>query len=107
MIRALLVGALCVAPIAQAASPNAAELYRRHCFICHQAGGTGAVMLAKRLQKGTSPLLDQRRDLQAPYVQAVARQGIGTMPRFTRIELPDAELGMIADWLAAGPDGRR
>lgn len=107
MMRATLLLAMLVAGTAQAASPNAAELYRHNCFICHQAGGSGAVMLAKRLPKGTTPLLDQRRDLQAPYVQAVARNGIGTMPKFTRIELPTADLDAIAGWLAAGPDARR
>ena len=66
-----------------------------------------AVMLAKRLPKGVSPLLAERRDLQPAYVQVVARNGIGTMPRFTRIELSDTELARLAGWLAAGPDARR
>jgi mono/diheme cytochrome c family protein len=107
MSRAAVLLVMLLAGAAQAATPDPAALYRHNCFICHQAGGPGAVMLAKRLPKGVSPLLMERRDLQAAYVQAVARNGIGTMPRFTRIELTDGELAAVAGWLAAGPDVRR
>ena len=73
------------------------------CGLCHLAGGTGTFMLGRRLG-AQQALLTERRDLRADYVRQVVRHGIVSMPRFTRVELPDEELTAIAAYLASGHD---
>jgi mono/diheme cytochrome c family protein len=86
------------APIEQPAL-DGQVLYKQRCGVCHMQGGTGTFMLERRLGKAQA-LLDERTDLAAPYVSTVARQGIMSMPRFTRTELTDAELAAIAAYLS-------
>ena len=81
-----------------AAAPDGRALYEQRCGICHLQGGTGQFMLSRRLGPGKSLLAD-RTDLQGAYVRQVARQGIASMPRFTRAELSDAELKRVVDYL--------
>jgi mono/diheme cytochrome c family protein len=76
------------------------QLFDARCGACHYVGGGGTLMLAKRLGKEKS-LLEERKDLLPLYVRTVARQGVGSMPWFTRTELPDADLNAIADYLSA------
>jgi mono/diheme cytochrome c family protein len=73
-------------------------LFHAKCGYCHLAGGTGTTMLGFRLGKDKS-LLENRTDLTATYIEHVARSGIGSMPRLTRIEVPDSELKLIAAYL--------
>lgn len=80
---------------------SGAELFRAHCAICHAAGGTGTMMLSLRLPTEVSPLLAERKDLQRDYVETVVRTGIGSMPWFTRVELPDAALREIVGYLSS------
>jgi mono/diheme cytochrome c family protein len=77
---------------------RARVLWRRHCGPCHLEGGTGTFMLGRRLGTGRA-LLEQRTDLNAPYVRTVVRNGIQSMPRFSRAELPDADLERIVQYL--------
>ena len=92
----------------EAAGTNAAQakaLWKRHCSICHLQGGTGTFMLGRRM--GTErALLEQRTDLNAQYVRTVVRNGIQSMPRFSRAELPDADLDRIAQYLAGKGEPR-
>jgi mono/diheme cytochrome c family protein len=81
-----------------AAAADGRMLFRRHCGVCHLPGGTGTFMLERRLGKEQA-LLDERANLAAPYVVTIARNGIMSMPRFTRAELTDAELTAIAAYL--------
>ncbi len=75
-------------------------LFRARCGYCHLEGGTGTMMLERRLGK-ENRLLAERRDLQADYVKAVVRHGINSMPTITRVEVTDQELGLIAAFLSA------
>ena len=75
-------------------------LYVEHCIHCHGPNGMGTGLLARRIQP---PLLEARDNLPAAYVIAAARNGIGNMPAIPRGEVSDAELRLIADYLAAGP----
>ena len=84
---------------AQSAVPEAATLFARKCGLCHAAGGTGAFMLGRRLGPERA-LLTDRRDLAMPFVAAVVRQGLGNMPRLTRVEVTDEELATLAAWLS-------
>lgn len=87
-------------PAAGAAeAPNAArELFDMHCGICHQPHGAGTIALAHRLGPEHSLLAD-RQDLDAAYIKQVVRNGIGSMPPQTRVDLTDAELAAVAAYL--------
>jgi hypothetical protein len=70
--------------------------------MCHRAGGMGTGLLSRR-PNGGSGLLEERRDLTAPFVQTVARVGTGNMPRIPRGEVSDTQLARIAAYLAKEP----
>jgi mono/diheme cytochrome c family protein len=106
---ALLVAAFAVAhpssvPARPQASGDGAALFTARCGYCHLAGGTGTMMLERRLGKGHA-LLAERSDLQASYVRTVVRNGLNSMPALTRVEVPDEQLDAIADYLAK-PKGK-
>lgn len=98
---AALAAALLSAPaVAQADSSTAGQkLFRQHCGMCHLQGGTGTFMLGRRLGQDQA-LLESRTHLPAELVRVVVRNGIVSMPRFSRAELPDSDLAIIADYLA-------
>jgi mono/diheme cytochrome c family protein len=88
---------------APGAAPDGKALFARRCGICHFADGGGTWMLERRLGKSQS-LLESRTDLLAPYIRLIARRGLNGMPRFTRVELPDADLELISAYLTrTGP----
>jgi mono/diheme cytochrome c family protein len=74
------------------------KLFHERCGYCHLAGGTGTIMLARRLGKDRA-LLEQRTDLSADYIKKITRVGINGMPPHNRIEVPDSELELIALYL--------
>lgn len=98
--------ALAIAAPAAAASeaPDGKALFRQHCSMCHLEGGTGTFMLGRRLGQENA-LLERRTNLNADYVRVVVRNGIVSMPRFSRAELPDAELERLARYLAGTENG--
>jgi mono/diheme cytochrome c family protein len=108
MIAMAFATAAVAAEAAGAAPPAVAPadgkaLFTRRCGICHLTDGGGTWMLERRLGKEKS-LLDSRTDLLAPYIRLIARHGLNGMPRFTRVELPDADLEAIAAYLTrTGP----
>ncbi|MCP5143505.1 MAG: cytochrome c [Gammaproteobacteria bacterium] len=69
-----------------------------HCETCHLPNGTGTKLLARRVGADKS-LLVRRTDLVGDYVRAVVRNGVGGMPWFTRVEVTDAELEEIVNYL--------
>src|SRR5690348_13538512 len=73
-------------------------LFNARCGYCHLAGGTGTLMLGRRLGKDKA-LLASRTDLRAEYIKKITRVGINSMPPHTRIEVPDSELDLIAAYL--------
>lgn len=79
---------------------EAERLYGRECAYCHVGRNTGTVMLQKRLPQGTPAQLHLRTNLPAAYVRLVVRNGLVNMPPLSRAELSDAELDLIAQWLA-------
>ena len=94
MVLALVVSM--TAPATFAADGKA--LFQTKCGICHLQGGTGTFMLSRRLGAARA-LLEERQDLDRALVLHVARNGLQSMPRFSRAELPDSELQAIADYL--------
>ena len=82
------------------------KLFHARCGYCHLVGGTGTIMLARRLGKDRS-LLEERTDLSADYIKKITRVGINGMPPHNRIELPDSELDSIAIYLTRPASERR
>jgi mono/diheme cytochrome c family protein len=78
---------------------DGAGLFQARCGYCHLKGGTGTMMLERRLGKDKALLAD-RSDLDADYVVMVARNGLNSMPTITRVEVTDAELNRIAAYIA-------
>lgn len=90
---------------ANAAHPGE-RLFGRKCAFCHIGPSTGKFMLGRRLPKDQAEL-PNRSDLEADYVKAVVRNGLVNMPPFTRVEITDAELAQVAEWLAHRPQVRK
>ncbi len=67
--------------------------------MCHRQMGMGTVILARRVDPAVA-MLEARRDLPADFVIQAARSGIGNMPRISRGEVSDAQLQVIARYLA-------
>jgi cytochrome c5 len=79
-------------------SPEEA-LFVEKCGMCHRQMGMGTIILARRMDPAVS-MLEARRDLPAELVIQAARNGIGNMPRISRGEVSDAQLQIIARYLA-------
>ncbi len=74
-------------------------LYLKECGICHLPGEMATNILSRRLGKERG-VLAMRADLTPEFVMSVARSGQLMMPRFSRVEVSDAELRAIAGYLA-------
>ena len=81
------------------------KLFHARCGYWHLAGGTGTIMLGRRLGKDRA-LLAERTDLTADYVKKITRVGINSMPPHTRIEVPDSELDLITAFIARPASAR-
>lgn len=93
----LLLVLLTAAPVyAQERSGQA--LFDHRCGLCHRGSGPGVFMLERRLGEAKS-ILEERDNLTEAYVNLVVRNGIGSMPRFSRGEITDPELGRIVSYL--------
>jgi mono/diheme cytochrome c family protein len=98
VMRVLLAALLLACASAHAADGKASFDY--HCGKCHAPGGTGTLMLTKRFGKDQS-LLQDRKELTVESVRRTVRWGSLSMPRITRVEVPDAELDAIARYLVS------
>lgn len=105
----LLAGGALAAPVAAADADVAAssaqvergrQVFEHRCSMCHRAGGTGTILLERRLGKEKS-LLERRDDLRPEYVRHVVRWGLVNMPRISRVEVPDADLDALVVYLSA------
>jgi cytochrome c5 len=81
-------------------SPEEA-LYVEKCGMCHRQMGMGTIILARRVDPAVA-MLEARPDLPTDFVIQAARAGIGNMPRISRGEVSDAQLKVIAAYLAKG-----
>jgi mono/diheme cytochrome c family protein len=60
-------------------------------------------MALQRKYQGSLPaILEQRSSLPPASVKVVVRHGISFMPSFRKTEISDAELALVADYLAHG-----
>lgn len=78
---------------------DAERLYAHKCAVCHASGPLYPGYLALKARGVAQPTLAERSDLNAAYVKHVARNGLNSMPMFTPIQLPEAELDAITAWL--------
>jgi (+)-pinoresinol hydroxylase len=74
------------------------QLFNHSCVYCHGPGVWGTNRLSKRFDKEHA-LLENRTDLTAPGIEAVVRNGIGSMPPMRKTELSDADVAAIAAYL--------
>ena len=74
------------------------QLFTLKCGPCHAAGGTGSLMLERRLGRERA-LLAERTDLPPVYVSVIVRSGLRSMPALTRVEVTDAQLDAITAYL--------
>ena len=81
-------------------------LFSNRCAACHLEGGMGTNLVRKQqMMAGSGPeagLIANRDDLTIAYVKTVVRQGKNAMPAQTRVDLTDAELDAVANYLAKG-----
>ncbi len=89
-----------------AAGRDGGELFSNRCGACHLEGGMGTNLVRKQqMMAGNGPeagLIANRDDLSIAYVKTVVRQGKNAMPAQTRVDLTDAELDAVANYLAKG-----
>jgi mono/diheme cytochrome c family protein len=80
------------------------------CSGCHgpvikgASPGIGATMpgtdaLAAKYKGEKPALLEDRRDLTAPFIKIFVRNGVSVMPRFRKTELSDADLDALSAYL--------
>jgi (+)-pinoresinol hydroxylase len=74
------------------------RLYNHICVYCHSPGVWGTNRLAKRLDKEHA-VLENRTDLTTAQIQAIVRNGLGSMPPLRKTELSDADVAAIAAYL--------
>jgi mono/diheme cytochrome c family protein len=81
--------------------PRGYVQFQMSCAVCHGSGqGKPGTRALAAKYKGTVPaLLEERSDLEAPYIRQVVRQGLYVMPFFRKTELSDTDLDAIAAYL--------
>ena len=90
----------------EAARPPGGKIFHKWCSDCHSsAAGPGSMALQRKYQGAVPAILEQRTDLNQDYVKQVVRQGISFMPNFRKTEIGDADLALLAAYLAPAQDG--
>jgi mono/diheme cytochrome c family protein len=89
------------ATVTAPAASSGEALFAAKCGMCHRKMGMGTVLLGRRVSPDTAEL-EKRKDLTRDYIVQAARSGIGNMPRISRGEVNDVQLGAIASYLVHG-----
>ena len=81
--------------------PRGYVQFQMSCAVCHGSGQgkPGTRALAAKYKGAVPALLEERHDLEAPYIKQVVRQGLTVMPLFRKTELSDADLDAITAYL--------
>ena len=106
MRNAIAGAALCLAfASSQAVAADASAgklLFDRHCAECHAPGfghpGTQQLGWTRGAERA---VLEQRKDLAAAYVSAIVRNGLVEMPGFRPTEISNANLKVLAEYVAS------
>jgi len=89
------------APPAEPVRSAGGKIFDKWCSDCHStAEGPGTLALQRKYQGSLPPILEQRSDLRPDYVKLVVRHGISFMPSFRKTEISDADLALLAAYLA-------
>jgi len=82
------------------------KIFGKWCGDCHGTRtGPGSMTLERRYQGSVPAILTQRRDLSPDFVKLVVRHGMSFMPSFRKTEISDADLVLVALYLAP-PQGQ-
>ena len=88
-------------PPAEPARSAAGKIFDKWCSDCHStAEGPGSLALQRKYRGNLPAILEQRSDLRPDYVKLVVRHGISFMPSFRKTEISDADLALLAAYLA-------
>lgn len=94
------------APPAEPARVAGRKTFDKWCGDCHStAGGPGSLALQRKYRGVLPAVLEQRSDLRPDYVTLVVRHGVSFMPSFRKTEISDADLALVAAYLAPRRDG--
>lgn len=96
-------------------SPSAAHArsagentFGKWCSDCHSTvDGPGSMALQRRYRGDPPAVLEQRHDLTPEYVSQVVRHGMSFMPSFRKTEISDADLALLAAYLAPVENKRK
>jgi mono/diheme cytochrome c family protein len=89
------------APPAEPARAAGGKTFDKWCGDCHStASGPGSLALQRRYRGALPAVLEQRSDLRPDYVKLVVRHGVSFMPSFRKTEISDADLALVAAYLA-------
>ena len=76
------------------------QVFQQWCIHCHGEDNSGPGTLRLAWDRGEDKsLLTERDDLNREYVRVVVRRGLDEMPSFRIIEISEAELDALADFL--------
>ena len=77
------------------------KIFHKWCSDCHStAEGPGSQALERKYRGALPAILEQRSNLPPDYVRLVVRHGISFMPSFRKTEISDADLALLAAYLA-------
>lgn len=112
MRYAITSAAVCLAFIssqANAADVSAGKaLFDQHCAECHAPGfGHPGTQQLGWTRGADRAVLEQRKDLASAYVSAIVRNGLMEMPAFRPTEITDANLKVLAEYVASAGKKRR
>jgi mono/diheme cytochrome c family protein len=86
---------------AQPVQSAGGKIFAKWCGDCHSTpGGPGSLALQRKYQGSLPAVLEQRRDLHPDYVRVAVRHGVSFMPSFRKTEISDADLTLVATYLA-------
>lgn len=81
------------------ASSGGEDLFQEKCGMCHgDAMGMGTGILARRMDPERA-LLENREDLEGPFIANAVRAGFGVMVPMSRGEVSDQQLDAIIAYL--------
>lgn len=78
------------------------QVFDKWCIHCHGVGmpATNALDIVYK-DTGISPVLEERKDLDAGFVDYVVRNGRFSMPFFRKIEINDKQLENLSFYLSS------
>jgi mono/diheme cytochrome c family protein len=82
------------------ANQDGERMFNRRCGVCHLGGGMGTNLLTGRVGPDNALLAQRPGGVPRAMTLETVRHGLGAMPPLSRVEVTDAELEAIADYLA-------